>query len=150
MGQIGRFVDAACAAHPALMRKVLDRPFGDLRNWVDFDEEGETCGCLIGTMALCNGYDAAAADPDSTTIYAARAIWPDAQEWGAEDDEAERVGMTVYDVAVRLSGIRRWWDYPPVSATAEGNAVAVEVIKRRIARRLGVTYAVPAVGVQHA
>jgi hypothetical protein len=28
MGIIGRFIDDACARHPDLMRRVLDRPFG--------------------------------------------------------------------------------------------------------------------------
>jgi hypothetical protein len=149
MGQIGRFIDKACAAHPALMRKVLDRSFGTLREWIHWDEEGEACGCLIGTMALCAGYDRHN-DVGAATIWAARVIWPTAVAWSWEEDEAMRVGLGAYFLSLRLgfgAGCRR---KVGDEATPEANALAVEMLKRRIARRLGVTYAVPAVGVQHA
>lgn len=49
MGLIGRWVDALCEHEPELMREVLDRPWSDVRRWVD-----DTCthGCLVGSCAL--------------------------------------------------------------------------------------------------
>jgi hypothetical protein len=159
MGQIGRFIDKACDAHPTLMRKVLDRPFGTLGSWIDFDEVGEACGCLIGTMALCAGYDADRpcgdddcerddASDDGSAVQYVTALMGE-QPWQRELLAID-VGYRVADVARRLgrrSGSDQfpWWE-----ATPESDAMTAELIKRRIARRLGVTYARPVVEVQHA
>ena len=56
MGQIGKFIDAVCESHPPLMRAVLDRPLAPLGAWLQWDEGGEPCGCLIGTAALAAGF----------------------------------------------------------------------------------------------
>jgi hypothetical protein len=155
MGQIGRFIDKACAAHPVLMVRVLARPFGTLRDWVSFDEEGEACGCLIGTMALCAGYDASkVGDGNDDSIehastWAARVIWPAAQEGSPEDDAAFYAGMAVYEMSKKLSGIPQEFRFG-AKASQEAEALTAELIKRRIARRLGVTNARPVVEVQHA
>jgi hypothetical protein len=138
MGQIGRFIDKACDAHPELMRKVLDRPFGSLHSWVQFDEEGEACGCLIGTVALAAGVDAQQAqdDDDLTCDFVDKIM--SVQPWQVYGLAFE-VGMQVSRLARRLGtsvwdeyGI--WW-----CSTPESDARAAEMIKRRIARRLGVT-----------
>ena len=47
MGMIGRWIDEKCRTHPAAMRRVLGRRFGDLQK---FSKDGH--GCLIGTFEL--------------------------------------------------------------------------------------------------
>jgi hypothetical protein len=148
MGIIGRFIDDACARHPDLMRRVLDRPFGDLHDWVNFDEEGEACGCLIGTFALCAGVDARRAKDD--IMYAMRRVNETMGHEKTNFGEAYEVGVAVSEMAHRL-GTRdpeatAWWEVAQrYDATPEGDAKAADLIKRRIARRLGVlTSPVPA------
>jgi len=51
MGMIGRWIDEKCAAEPEVMRRVLNRKFGDLETFLDDDG----CGCLVGSYGLVKG-----------------------------------------------------------------------------------------------
>ena len=51
MGQIGRWIDEKCRTEPEVMRRVLNRKFGNLELYLD----GHDCGCLVGSYALVKG-----------------------------------------------------------------------------------------------
>jgi hypothetical protein len=126
------------------MRKVLDRPFGDLSYWISFDEEGEACGCLIGTVAI-------AADAHAAESWAAGSTDCSLLPWYIAGRLAGRDAGDAMGVGVRVVVLRdreAWKERLPDEGLR--NAATIELLKRRIARRLGVTYAAPAVDVQHA
>ena len=52
MGQIGRFIDRCVEREPELMRRVLDRPWGTLKKVNSRDDDGNRCGCLVGTIGI--------------------------------------------------------------------------------------------------
>lgn len=129
MPTIGRFIDAACARHPDLMREALDRPFGDLGHFVMLDENDDTCGCLVGTMGVVAGALCLPRWRGGRVLESRRAIEAAADMADVEFEDADWVGMDVYDMA------RRYIRHGEPREIAHARTVAL--IKRRIARRLG-------------
>jgi hypothetical protein len=54
MGMIGRWIDDKCRREPEVMRHVLNRSFGPLKQFVTADQK---CGCLVGSYGLVRGDD---------------------------------------------------------------------------------------------
>lgn len=52
MGMIGRWIDEKCRTEPDVMRRVLNRKFGQLTHWIGADNK---CGCLVGSWAIERG-----------------------------------------------------------------------------------------------
>lgn len=138
MGQIGRFIDRCVEHEPELMQRVLERPWGTLSEFVSFDEEGEVCGCLVGSIGIEGGARVsrdtwASKNMQAVATRAAVALrgpsCGDSYEYESFD-EAEAVGSAVWNyLAWRLSG-------RDSSAMDEAELLTVAMLKRRIARRL--------------
>ena len=134
MGIVGKFINPCSRFHSPLMRAVLDKPLAPLNDWIDFDSEGQPCGCLIGTAALAAGFK---------------------PHWDIEDEECRlpwqyledqlhlvglmEVGVRVAEISARLAMGPAYrhthlWDSTPAS-----DERVVHMMRQRIARELAVT-----------
>lgn len=128
MGMLGRWIDQAVAKNPVLMQRVLDRPFGTLAHWLEADEAGDWCGCLVGSTALEAGYDATFLGVRQAEI--AEVLY----FLGFRDNIT--AGHQASLLAIRLSGKRWTGKAYDLYITPEGDARAIGLIKTRLARRL--------------
>ena len=117
MGQVGRWIDARCAEEPEVMRRVLNRKFGDLGTFVELDGR---CGCLVSSWMLERD-----ASIDRRTYH----VVLDANR------QAERVGYAVAqlcDWAGKNARERQgtWRKHP--------DAFVIRLVKQRIRKALGI------------
>ena len=131
MGMIGTFIDRACARRPDVMRRVYARTFGTLADWISIDDDGNACGCLIGSIALADGVDA---QRDSVVITRVARIL------GMDFWNVERVGIAVVGCAAQIA-VRNWKAEGYVGEYSIHRDAAelrlIDLMKRRIAKRLG-------------
>ena len=142
MGQIGRFIDRCVAREPELMQRVLDRPWGTLAQFIDFDEAGEQCGCLVGSIGIESG------SVCSPAGKACDAMW-EAIAGAANVSQCQRsyvrdIGDAVYlDLAARVAGIDFHTRPRYVNSGSKDHHIGddaelrtIAMLKARIARRL--------------
>ena len=116
MGQIGRFIDTACAHNPEAMQKVLEREWGPLGYYVQ-----DNCGCLVGSMAITIGHGKGTLPEEYDDIFP--------ELFGTE--QACHMGNAVDLVSQRWQ--RKQW-HRGLSTTAD--ARTTNMLKRRIRRAL--------------
>ena len=113
MGMIGRWIDERCAEEPEVMRRVLNRKWGSLSEFFD----GNKCGCLVGTYALCR----------EATVGAAYKLL-----------SGHRLHYMIGVNAWRLVWHRRKRLLAlPMTTWSEAEAYVVRLLKQRIRRALG-------------
>lgn len=117
------------------MQRVLNRPWGTLSDWINFDSEGVLCGCLVGSIAI------EAAPPD-LSVAAVRddLIGKAAKRLGIRPDEMHELGVAVYiELAHKIAGLdwRHVFDPFNMSDPSDEDEVrTIGLLKARIARRL--------------
>jgi len=143
MGKIGQFIDHCVEREPDLMQRVLDRPWGTLEKFVDFDADGRACGCLVGTIGLECGAKPLGIDywGDVSVMIAVVERRFD-MIGGLYKSPVADVGSDVWEhLAARLAGFVLSERDADVSEDvgeidAEAELRTIALLKRRIARRL--------------
>jgi hypothetical protein len=118
MGMIGRWIDEKCRTHPAVMRKVLGRKFGDLNVFFDDDRN---CGCLVGSWEI-----------ESNTDSLGR---PEVDE-----EIGNRVSAMTYQYASPPRHGQSWQrEYPHIASgeRKRPDAFVIRLVKQRIRKSLG-------------
>jgi hypothetical protein len=136
MGIVGFFVDELCANHPQLARAVLEKPLSPLSEFIDFDNSGQPCGCLIGTAALAAGFKpVCAAAWDESGRDAVSYL---ADRLRVRDGYLDHIGRRVYDMSLRIATGRRWQRWQAETTTPASDARVVGMLRVRIALRLAI------------
>ena len=117
MGQIGRWIDARCAEEPEVMRRVLNRKFGDLTYFIS---DGGACGCLVGSWMIVRH------EPGT---YPA-------------DTVARNIGVRVLGLTQRSPKILSDGTGLCSLGRKRPDAFVVRLVKQRIRKALGITPAV--------
>lgn len=148
MGRVGKFLDRLCDERPDLAQALLDREMGGLGQMFDDVSPGQspTCGCVVGTVALAAGFE-----PLGDANCNVHGTW--AWDWlgielGWDPDWIDGVSLDVLHVATRIASGPRWRRYVqfcagelgiddlPPAPTREAEAVAIGMVRRRVATRL--------------
>jgi len=147
MGRVGQFIDRMCREHPSLMRRVLDREFGPLNEWIT--ETPTPCGCLIGSIALEADEDVSDRYYDvldSWMVTGAVAYLCVPSRWHSADTAiawenhskiATEIGKRVAWISDRVATGHRQGYNDRSTATPESDARVVAMLKARICRSLG-------------
>jgi hypothetical protein len=116
MGKIGRFIDEAVTNDPDLMRRVHDRPWGTLGDFLSTDDDGNLCGCMAGTMLLESGR---------------RSFWTEGKAMaGMADRRVYQIGLDVIHILAERQA--RGKSFP----WTEHELELIRMLKGRIARAL--------------